>query len=527
MTPGKGQRLFGTALVLLCAVGILSLVAAAPASSATDPEEELNVSATVDDDTVWTGQTVDVTVTVTTTINETYYIDDATLVDGDGEVRAERDLFNFRVSEDNVRKAMTFEDVSVDEPGITEFQAVLSVEDHIGRAVGTIKAPVSVTVSNPDPVADLTAEPALNGTDRTLSLTVGNPHNTSIRRIEASLEKPADAPFEITSSREVIPSLEPSAARELRYPVRDATTGTYEFNVSLKFETEDGEYWETTSSHRVEFLEPSESVQVGVAEVSVRAAPNGVRLNGSLFTEGNVSTENVQITTADEQGVGPARPEPQAYISSVGGRATGGFELTASLSEERAQIPLRIRYQIDGVKHTTTVEVPYSGPRNVPPVQLTSVNIAGGETVRIDGELANTREVPVTGVTARILDREGVSPGDPGEFYAGSIESGKFTPLESLSAEVTGPSDSIPVELSYVYKGTQYTTVVELDHSAGGQSGTTPGGGQGADSSLPEFDPGADKGSGGGSLPGSLPALVGGALVVVAVLLGAVVYRRR
>jgi hypothetical protein len=384
-----------------------------------------------------------------------------------------------------------------------------------------------VQVTNPDPVVDLTAEPALNGSDRTLSLTVGNPHNESISRIEASLEEPGDAPFEIANSQDVITSLGPSESRELEFSARGATAGTYEFDVSLGFETEDGEYWETTYPLSVEFLEPSESVQVGIGEVSVKAAPNGVRLNGTLFTEGNISAENVRISPVDKQGVGPARPDPQAYISSLGGRATGGFELTASLAESQESIPLRVQYQIDGVEQATTVEVPYSGPRNVSPVQLTSVSIAGGNTVRINGELANTREAPVTGVTVSVLDRKGVSPGNPGEFYAGSIASGKFTPLEPISATLTGSRESIPVELSYVYQGTQYTTVVELDHSAGGQSGAPPGGGQGGDSSLPEFDPGADGGSGGSSLPGDLPVLAGGSLAVVALLLGAVVYRRR
>ncbi|MFC7057870.1 hypothetical protein [Halovenus salina] len=284
----------------------------------------------------------------------------------------------------------------------------------------------------------------------------------------------------------------------------------------------------------MEFREPSETAEVDIAEASVSATPNGVRINGSLFTAGDLSVRDVRITAADAEGVEPARPEPQSYISSLSGDGTGSFELTTALADDRERIPLSVQYRTDGVERTTTVEVPYSGPRSVPPVQLSSVDVSGSGTVSITGEVANTRGNPVAGVTVSVVDAEGVSPGTSGEFFAGSIEGGQFTPLERITAEVTGNRNTIPIELSYSFRGTQYSTVVEVDYdnpnaSTGGGSddGSAGSGGQASDASLPEFDPGSGGDSGGGSALGGLPMLVGGVLVVVSLLIGAVVYRRR
>lgn len=646
MSRPQRPQLLGLLLVVLCIAGALSLAGIAPASATESPDDQLNVTVSTDDDSVWVNETVDITVTVESTGDKKYNIEDIALVDEDGETLATEDPFGTTVDSSGA-ETFRIEDVQIDEPGATELRAVVSAEYRLKQTEVTADESVTIAATNPEPVIDLTAERAVSGAERALSLAVGNPHNGSINRVSASVEAPENADIRVVDGADTAATIEPSETEDLEFIVRGGSTGTNEFLLSLQFETPDGEYWEVTRRVTAEFLEPTGSVEpvvdlaaeravsgsertlslavgnpnndslnrveaslsapsdsdlrladasaavttiepsetreldfavrggstgsyeftlslgfqtpdgeyreitrpvtaefreptgsteIDIAEASVSATPNGVRINGSLFTAGNLSVQDVQITAANASGVDPARPDPQAYISALDGDSTGSFELTASLADDRDAIPLSIQYRTGGVERTTTVEVPYTGPRSVPPVQLSSVSVSGSGSVSISGEVANTRGNPVTGVTVRIPDVEGISPGSSAEFFAGLIESGQFTPMEPITAEVTGPRETIPVEVSYTFQGTQYSSTLEIDYDGGqsasggqstdgGQQGDTAGGQTGA--SLPEFDPGADGGGdGGGSALGGLPMLVGG-VAVVSLLIAAVVYRRR
>lgn len=638
------SQLLGIGVVVLCALCAVSLFATAQVGATESPEDELNVTVSADTDAVWVNETVDLTVTVESTGENRYDIDDITIVDENGETVATKEPFGVTVGS-NGEETFRLEDIEIDEPGASELRAVVSANYRLKQTDVTVDDSVTITATDPEPVVDLTAEEAMSGSERELSLSIGNPLSESINRVSASLQAPDDAGFsvvdatgtvatigsaetseldfavrggstgtyeftlllkfetqdgkyweitrpvtaqfleptnpvepvvDLTADRapdgadrrlslsignpfneslnrvttsvssadnanitvvgdnEVVTTIKPSETHEIEFAAQNAPTGTHEFTLSLGFETSDGEYRETTRRLTVPFLEPEGTAQVDIAEASVSATPNGVRVNGSLFTTGNLSVKDVQIAPAAESGVGPARPEPQSYLSALGGQGTGPFSLTVSLSEKRETIPLQVTYRTGTVERTTTIEVPYSGPRNVSPVQLSSVDVSGSGTVRISGEVANTRNEPVAGVTVQIPDAEGVGPGPRGEFFAGSIEGGKFAVLEQITAEVTGPRDTIPVELSYTFQGTQYSSIVEVEYTGGqttatGGQGSDTAGGQSGESSLPEFDAGADGGSGGdsGSLLGGLPMLVGGVLVVVSLLIATVVYRRR
>ncbi|SDJ23145.1 Uncharacterized conserved protein [Halovenus aranensis] len=647
MSRPQRPQLLGLLLVVLCTAGALSLAGIAPASATESPEDQLNVTVSTDDDSVWVNETVDITVTVESTGDKKYNIEDIALVDEDGETLGTENPFGTTVDSSGA-ETFRIEDVQIDEPGTTELRAVVTAEYRLKQTEVTADESVTIAATNPEPVIDLTAERAVSGAERTLSLAVGNPHNGSINRVSASVEAPANADIRVVDGADTAATIEPSETEDLEFLVRGGSTGTNEFLLSLQFETPDGEYWEVTRRVTAEFLEPTGSVEpvvdltaeravsgsertlslavgnpnndslnrveaslsapsdsdlqladasaavttiepsetrdldfavrggatgsyeftlslgfqtpdgayreitrpvtaefreptgsaeIDLAEASVSATPNGVRVNGSLFTAGNLSVRDVQITAANASGIDPARPDPQAYISALDGDSTGSFELTASLADDRDDIPLSIQYRTGGVERTTTVEVPYTGPRSVPPVQLSSVSVSGSGSVSISGEVANTRGNPVTGVTVRIPDVEGIAPGSSGEFFAGLIESGQFTPMEPITAEVTGPRETIPVEVSYTFQGTQYSSILEIDYDGGqsagggqstdgGQQGDTAGGQTGG--SLPEFDAGADGGGdgGGGSALGGLPMLVGG-VAVVSLLIAAVVYRRR
>ncbi len=319
--------------------------------------------------------------------------------------------------------------------------------------------------------------------------------------------------------------------RELEFTVRGAPAGTYELPLTLRFETADGSVWERSRTVTAEFAEPA---TVDLADVSVGSHPNGVAVEGSVFTAGDKTVTNVRVEPVDTAGVGPTRPTPRAFVGSLSGNGSVAFELTASLAADRERVPLRIRYRSAGTLQTTTVTVPYDGPRDRDPVELTGVRLSGSS---LRADVANTGGSDVAGVTVAVADAEGVTRTD--EFFVGSVESGRFEPIGGggLSFGLADGRETIPVQISYTLDGTQYRTTTEVDTggaaaTGGGATGGSGDTGAGDSQSTPEFDPGDDGGDdGGGGLPvvgGVSPlALLGVVAVGALALVGGVVYRRR
>lgn len=517
MSPG-GTRGVAVVTVVVCFVGLAAAVAAVGTTGVATANEELNVSVDTSKTDVWVTESFDVTVTAENIDGDRYSVEQITLVDSGGTTVATREPFGARIDAGE-RSEFSFSDIAVSVPGrgleaVVELKSVGSGPS--SRLTEVARAPVEV--SQPDPVTDLTGDRSAGA----VSLTIGNPNEDPLRRIEVGLEQPTETAISLLTDQEVIPTLQPNETRELTFDVQGIPTGSYAFDLALEFETDDGTVWERTRSATVEFADqPTGDSVLDVSNVTVSNAPNGVEVSGSVFTSGDATVRNVEVEAADVPGTGPVRPAPEAFITEVGSDETGAFELTAALSDGRSTVPLTLEYVFSGVEQTTTIEVPYAGPRDNDPVQLTNLNINGAT---ISGEVANTGETTASGVTVGFADAENVAGGD--EFFAGSIDAGEFQPLESISAQLTGERSTLPVTISYTIDGVQYQTVSEVsiaDDSAPSSTGQPNTGGS---DELPAFDPQTDSGGDdGGDDPPVM--VIGGVAAVAIALVGLVVYRRR
>jgi len=514
------------AVVAVFAIAALPLVVALATGGAGAADGRPNVTLTVDNENPWVNETFDVTVTVENPGEEPYDLDEIVLADETGSVdRTE----GFGVGSERLRtgdaRTVTFEDVSIDEPGEFGLEATARTPFSTGEVVSATE---TITVRSPDPLVTVRTDTAATASERTVNVSLSNPLEQPIRGVEASLAAPPDTNFTIVDDTDAVPVIEPAETSELAFTIRDATAGSYRLPLELRFETDDGKIWERSTRLSAEF-QPVSAATVEVADVSVSSHPNGVVVEGAVFTVGETPASNVRIEPVDGSGVGPARPTPRAFVSSLGGDNASRFELTAELSEDRETIPLRLSYRSAGTTRQTTVEVPYTGPRGDPPVALTRANVAG---TSVSGEVANTGNERLAGVTVRIADAENVTAGE--EFFVGSIPAGSFQPLEALSFQLTGDRATIPVEIQYTLNDTQYVSTVELDASGASPTTGEGGGDDTTSGETPEFDPGSGgngEGTGDGGLPvvGNVPpaGFVGTVVVAVVALGGAVVYRRR
>ncbi len=507
------------AVCLVAAGSALTGVTAGAGSAEDGPEVDVSVE-TADP---WTDETFDVTVSFRNTLDDLHAVEEIALTDGTGTLLDRKRPTNAELTRGESR-TVVFEDVSLDDPGLYDLTATVTLRDEFDAAVG--ESEVTVDVTRPDPILDVSTD-SDGAVNRTVTVGLSNPREEPIRGVELSLSAGDDAGFTITDGGDTVPVIEGSETREAEFAVQGARAGTYELLLSLQFETADGSYWERTRTITTTF---TESATPDLANVSVSSHPNGVVVEGSVFTPGDKAIRNVQIESVDATGVGPARPAPRAFISSLPGSGSGQFEITASLAADRDGVPVRIEYLSAGVPRNTTVTVPYSGPRDEDPVELTGVTVRG---TSISADVANTGGSTVAGVTVAVADADGVTRTD--EFFVGSIEPGRFQPIGSggLSFGLAESRETVPVEIGYTLDGTQYTTTTEVDAGStaptGGAGGDgASGGGDGA--STPEFDPGSSGDGDDGGLPvlGDVSILaVVGVVTVLGVAVGGVVYRRR
>jgi len=519
--PGRRR-----AIIAVFVIAALPVVVALATGGAGAADGGPNITLSVENENPWVNETFDVTVTVKNTGEEPYNLDEIVLSDKAGSVdRTE----GFGLGSERLRtgdaQTVTFQDVSIDEPGEFELEATARTPFSTKEVVSATE---TIIVSSPDPLVTVRTDTAATASERTVNVSLSNPLEQPIRGVEASLAAAPETNFTVVDDTDAVPVIEPGETSELAFTIRDAKAGSYRLPLELRFETDDGNVWERSTRLSAEF-QPVPAATAEVADISVSSHPNGVVIEGAVFTVGEMPASNVRIKPADASGVGPARPTPRAFVSSLGGDNASRFELTAELSDDRETIPLQLSYRSGDTTRQTTVEVPYTGPRGEAPVALTRANVAG---TSVSGEVANTGSERLAGVTVRIADAENVTAGE--EFFVGSIPAGSFQPLEALSFQLTGDRATIPVEIQYTLNDTQYVSTVELD-----ASGATPttGGGGGDDTTsgeTPEFDPGSGgngEGTGDDGLPvvGNVPpaGLVGMGVVAVVVLGGAVVYRRR
>jgi hypothetical protein len=138
----------------------------------------------------------------------------------------------------------------------------------------------------------------------------------------------------------------------------------------------------------------------------------------------------------------------------------------------------------------------------------------------IQGDAANLGGTDADSVLVRVGDAPGVSATPPsGEYFVGAVEASEFATFE-LTARTENAS-TVPVEITYLVDNERVTTTQRVDLSA---AGAPPASDVGA---APDGEPAPGEPNGPGGSGGPPLALVGGAVVILSVIAGLVIYRRR
>jgi hypothetical protein len=520
-------------LILAGTLCIVVLLLGVPTTVGADTET-FNVSAVVDETEVWDDETVEATVTIKNNGERDRLLTEVTIRDQGGEVRAATDVEASRL-QPGEKRTITVENIAV-ETGVNSLVAV--VEHKYGTVENT--AEFEVVAVDPTPTLDIESTAGEIPADRSLSLSVGNPLNNEITRIQMTVDQQQKTDLRLQDQTESLPQIRPGKSRTVEFGIREAPSGSIELPVNISFVTADGDRWKRQRTLRTTLADPTSTVEPDVAPVQLdlSASQNIIATERTLtLTVGNPQDNTIRRVEAtleqppkapfqitDRTGIVPViEPGKTSEISfTVPDAPAGNFEFPVTMSYETdagASVDVSKTLNVSFAKPVTTVEP------SVAPVQITDVSISG--TGGVSGEVANTRNREVAGITVSIVDTDGVSPTGTGTYFVGSLDGGTFNSFNTIQAEISSNRDTIPIALTYSIKGTQYRTVTKFQISGSTASTGTVNGGQ--ENSVPAFDAGEDTGGDNDSLVSGqlVPLLVGSLVALLGIGIAGVVLRRR
>ncbi|WP_251329301.1 hypothetical protein [Haloplanus pelagicus] len=348
-------------------------------------------------------------------------------------------------------------------------------------SVFSIKYPVSVSVDERDSDVQLSLEtPSDPSTEGRVNVTVANGAPNDISNLQLTLSGPNAT---VEDPRRVNASLPAGRERIVGYDVSFAGAGATPLTATLVYRDGGGDR-QTVSTSRTFDVDPARVDAELDAEV-VRENDTA-RIDASLTNFGNVPLEDVRLR-AEAGGETVARK----LVADVVAESTR--EITVGESSLPAgPVTLRAVYEAAGERHETTTTVDFA-PTTDGNITLTGIEvIPTGGSIRLAGSASNTGETAVTGAVVGVVDTERVTPVSPTKnYFVGNVPAGEFTSFE-LTARLAGNrTDTVPIRISYIADGEQYTRVTEV---AIGDTGAAAG--------PPEGAPDRDGPPGGGGVLG-------------------------
>mgnify|MGYP000182783963 FL=1 len=319
-------------------------------------------------------------------------------------------------------------------------------------SVFNLEYPVSVTVNDRDGDVQLSLEtPNDPSTESQVNVTVANGAATNVSNLRLTLSGPNAT---VEDASRVNASLPGGRERVIEYDVTFDGAGQHPLTATLDYRDPDGSR-DTVTETRTFVVDPPRVDAELDAEV---VRENGTaRIDASLTNFGNVPMEEVRLrAVADDETVA------RKLVDDVGIESTRDISIGES-SLPAGEVTLHAVYEAVGDTHETTTTVDFA-PTTDGRIALTGIEvIPTGNSIRLAGSASNTGETAVTGAVVSVVGSDRVTPVSPAkDYFVGNVPAGEFTSFE-LTARLQGNrTDAVPVRISYIADGQQYSRVVEV-----------------------------------------------------------------
>lgn len=417
--------------------------------------------------------TVPVTVGSAAANDQTIDIDSVELLDGREQVATVRNLGPIFAGETlTVPLTTTFE-----RPGEKQLTARLTGTNADDEPV-VVTRPVQVVVEAGAPVIEAAEQTAVEGATSTVSMTVSNPTEGTLRNVVATLDADGAA---VRVGRQVVPTLAPGAQTELTFRVQPETAGELLLRTNITYTTVADTEASIDRSTVLTVAPLEQDVSVRVETEIISQSQSDQNLDLGVGVDGILDGGNQQQNTVGRGTVGvvvsnlgnaPVQNvvvEPQVGNQSLGPRpvtdelAPGTQEMVmVSLTRTPpSEVVFEASYNVGANRSSTTATFDPAGSRGA--VSVTGVDLeTSGQEVEITGDIGNPGGSPVSGIVVSVAGSEEVSPVYPNrDFFVGEVDENAFAPFE-LTAEVTENATEIPLQVTYFVDGDKRTEQLTL-----------------------------------------------------------------
>jgi hypothetical protein len=245
---------------------------------------------------------------------------------------------------------------SLDEPG--EQRVYVHVRLVSDTRAHTVVHPVNVTVYENHPRLSVKTEETLPGSPTTMNVSLANGQSGAIRGVEVSLEG-EDAT--IKDNHRVASSVDSGAQRTFEFTALDGTEGRERLTARVAYTDANGTHRSFTRTLSTAFTAPEHPGNVTLTGLQVSRDGDRLRISGTASNVGETGVESVVVGVDGGDGVAPGQSQAEYFVGSVAASDFTSFEVSARLTENGStvQVPLRVRYLVDGVAQTKTVTVAY------------------------------------------------------------------------------------------------------------------------------------------------------------------------
>jgi hypothetical protein len=346
----------------------------------------------------------------------------------------------------------------------------------VDGGIFNVQYPVSVSVNERDSDVQLSLEtPSEPSTEGRVNVTVANGAPTNISNLRLTLSGPNAA---VDDASRVNASLGSGRERRVAFDVTFARPGTQPLTATLSYRDADGDRRTVTESRTFDVEPPDVDADL---DAEVVRENGSARIDAALTNFGNVPLESVRLR-ADADGETVARK----LVADVETESTRELSIGES-NLPAGDVTLVASYEAAGERGETTTTVDFA-PTTDGNISLTGIEvIPTGGAIRLAGSASNTGETAVTGAVVSVVDSERVTPVSPAKnYFVGNVPAGEFTSFE-LTARLAGNrTDTVPIRISYIADGEQYTRIVDVTITDGATGG--PGASRGG--SEPDGPPG-------------------------------------
>jgi len=254
---------------------------------------------------------------------------------------------------DSVARTANF---SIDEPG--DHRVYVHVRLLSPSRAHTVVHPVNLTVYENHPRLSVRTEETLPGSPATMNVSLANGQSGAIRGVELTVEGD-DATVEDNSR--VASSIASGEARTFGFTATGDTDGRERVTVDVAYTDANGTHRSFTRTLSTAFTAPDHPGNVTLTGLQVTRDGERLRISGTASNVGETGVESVVVGVRDGDGVRPGQSQAEYFVGSVAASDFTSFEVSARLTENSStvQIPLRVRYLVDGVTRTKTVTVAY------------------------------------------------------------------------------------------------------------------------------------------------------------------------